>query len=401
MQSMKPNILFIVPADYDELREKGVEGLILERDENGFFGKVLTVHPVSRRTRSLTLNDQHEVRELGLDLIPGARSYKVLRVVQYPVQLIRVILEVVRLLKASRISLIRANDPFWMGFFALVGSYMTGIPYCVSIHADYDQRMRLDRTISMSTVFGSYKLAKLLSGYVMRRASMILPIRESLRPFVLRAGVDDSRIRVIPHGIDLDFFRQPVRGAARSRFSIADGKKIISFVGRLSRENYIYDVLEIARRLSARRSDFILVVAGGGKEESKVRALVGGDPELRRHVLLTGFQSQQVCRDLRVDSFVSLCLMAGYSLIEACAAGRPVVAYDVEWHHELVKNEFSGFLVAERNVAGAVDAIDRLMANGDRAMNMGENAKQLAFSKHDIAITSAIKVSCYREILAT
>tara|TARA_Y100001960_G_C13895202_1_gene458071 strand:+ start:276 stop:425 length:150 start_codon:yes stop_codon:yes gene_type:complete len=41
---MKPSILFIVPATYEALKNKGVENLILERDENGFFEKVITLH---------------------------------------------------------------------------------------------------------------------------------------------------------------------------------------------------------------------------------------------------------------------------------------------------------------------------------------------------------------------
>ena len=39
---MKPSILFIVPATYEALKNKGVENTILERDENGFFKKETT-----------------------------------------------------------------------------------------------------------------------------------------------------------------------------------------------------------------------------------------------------------------------------------------------------------------------------------------------------------------------
>jgi len=42
--------------------------------------------------------------------------------------------------------------------------------------------------------------------------------------------------------------------------------------------------------------------------------------------------------------------MGGFSLIEAYAAGRPVVSYDVEWHSELVKNNETGFLIPESMV---------------------------------------------------
>ena len=71
---MKPSILFIVPATYEALKIKGVENTILERDENGFFEKVITLHPFSNKTYFLKLNDCHEVYEIGFYLLPGLKN---------------------------------------------------------------------------------------------------------------------------------------------------------------------------------------------------------------------------------------------------------------------------------------------------------------------------------------
>jgi len=51
-------------------------------------------------------------------------------------------------------------------------------------------------------------------------------------------------------------------------------------------------------------------------------------------------------------------LWGGFSLIEAGAAGNPMIAYDVEWHYELVENHVTGFLVTENNI----DMISNLSA---------------------------------------
>ena len=80
---MKPSILFIVPAEYEALRVKSVEHMILERDEKGFFNKVITVHPVCSKTRSIILNDSHEVYEIGLDMIPGSEKVRLLKFYQF------------------------------------------------------------------------------------------------------------------------------------------------------------------------------------------------------------------------------------------------------------------------------------------------------------------------------
>ena len=81
---MKPSILFIVPAEYEALKEKGVDSMILERDEDGFFGKVITLHPCCSKTRSISLNECHEIYEVGFDLIPGSKHWRLLMYAQYP-----------------------------------------------------------------------------------------------------------------------------------------------------------------------------------------------------------------------------------------------------------------------------------------------------------------------------
>lgn len=398
---MKPAILFIVPADYDGLKAKGVDKMILERDEFGFFGKVVTVHPFCGTTRSIVLNECHEVHEIGFDFVPGGGRYRLLKYVQLPFHFFRIVWITVRLAKKYRINLIRANDPFWIGLFGYIGSRICNIPYCVSIHADYDKVMELDKSISTTKVFGSYKLAKRLERFVISKAAMIMPIRETLGIKAAANGATAEKIRLIPHGIDLSLFDLPPSNDIHHRFGIDPDRKIISFVGRLSRENYVDDVLKIAGKLGRRRVDFVVVMVGDGKEGERIREEVTADPLLAMHVLLPGFQPREFCIDLRRASDVSLCLMAGFSLIEACAAAHPVVSYDVAWHSELVKNHETGFLIKERDVDAAVEALDWLLSHPAESDAMGQRAKQLAFERHDLAKTSATKVRWYSELLPT
>ena len=89
----------------------------------------------------------------------------------------------------------------------------------------------------------------------------------------------------------------------------------------------------------------------------------------------------------------------GFSLIEACAAGRPVVSYDVEWHSELVKSNETGFLLKEHDIDAVVEALDWLLEHPSESDAMGERAKTMAFERHDLKNTSAVKVGVYSELL--
>ena len=396
---MRPSILFIVPDQYEALRIKGVDKMILERDESGFFDKVITVHPFCPRTRSVLLNERHEIYEIGFDLLPGASRFSLLRYVQYPLHFFRIIWNVIGLIKKHQIRLIRSNDPYWMGLFGYLGSRICNVPFCVSIHSDYEKRMEMDKNISIIKVFGSYKLAKRLARFIFSQASRVMPIRKTLGEKAVENGAVPEKIRVIPHGIDLTPFTLPPQHDIHSHFGLDASKKIISFVGRLSEDNYVYDVLAVVKKLSLKRKDFVVVMAGGGKEEGRVKADVLSDPILKNHIVLTGFQPRDICFDLRRASKVGLCLMSGYSLIEACAATRPIVSYDVEWHSELVKNGETGFLIKERDIGGVVDSLDWLLDHPDESNVMGQKAKTLVFEHHDLKNSSAIKIRWYSEIM--
>jgi glycosyltransferase involved in cell wall biosynthesis len=286
-----------------------------------------------------------------------------------------------------------------MGLLGYIVSRVRHIPFCVSIHADYEKRHELSGGGATYTFFGLRGPARMLSRFVLSRASLIMPIRRSLGEWAVANGARNESVRVIPHGLHMEPFAQAPDPDLRARLGLAADKSIVSFVGRPSRENYIYEVLETARLLAAKRRDFLLVLAGGGDEEECVREQIRGDDLLRSAVVALGFQPRTDCIQLRMISAVSLCPMGGFSLIEACAAGSPVVSYDVEWHAELVQPGNTGFLVREHDVAGMAQAVEFCLDNPQKARTLGANARRLAWERHDIRNASAAKRSAYAELL--
>ncbi len=368
---MKPRILFLAFADYSWLEEKGVASKIMERDEGGFFEKVISVHPASLTTRTIKLNDVHAVYDYGLDMLPEAKKYRWMLYLQAPFQLVRVIYNVVCLVKNKKINIIRATDPFWSGFIALIVSLATRIPYCVSIHADYDKRDKLQKSGMATTVYGSQRLGRFLARMSLSNANLVMPIRVSLGDWAVKYGAKANKIHYIPHGVDLSLFSGPPTKDIYRLLGISEEKKIISFVGRLVRENYVDDVLKLAAKLASRRDDCIIVMAGGGSEEKNLAREINTNPSLANIIKLVGFLPYETVVDLRKASYLSLCLMGGYSLIEACAAQRPVISYDVEWHHELAITQRTGFLVRENDIAELEKATSYLLDNPYEADKMG------------------------------
>lgn len=397
---MKPRILFLIPSDYASLKKKGVLHMIFERDEFGFFESVTTVHPITPKTQVIKLNDTHTVYEFGFDALLGACKSRALKRILAPVYLPWLILRIHRLIKQEKINLIRATDPYVMGMLAWILSRMNKrLKFCISLHADYDKLFELDGARGGVTILGSRWLAKMLERFVLSHAPMVLPIRDTLADYAIRSGANPETIRVIPHGIDLTPFRNTLPANARVSFGIGADIKMLGFAGRISNENYLDDMLTMVKGLAKKRSDFVLLIAGGGNEDQRLKSEVETNSILQRHIRLLGFLSRERVIALRRVADVNICLMAGFSLIEACAAAHPVVSYDVEWHHELVRNSETGYLLPEHNVDALVDAVNTLLEQPDAARKMGNRAQELAFERHDVGVTSAIKVCCYRELL--
>lgn len=386
-------LLLVAPTEYDASVAKGVERLLHDFDEKGFFGKVEMVFPFTRHNRVLELAPRLAIHEFG---VPGP---SVLRQVLGPLHVLRVILATARLARRPEIAVVRATDPCLSGLVALAAARLAGKPVCVSIHADFDKRHDLDAQSGAPRVLGSRALAIRIEQLVLRRADMVLPIRPSLVPYAERRGARPERVHVIPHGSDLSDFTSAADLSRLAGLDLPAGAKLVSFVGRLSRENYVDDVLEAARRLAGRYDDVVVAIAGGGGEEARLKTVVAQDPVLARVVRFLGFLPRPVVAELRKASAVALCPMGGFSLIEACAAGAPVIAYDAEWHRELVVDGETGYLVPEGDAAGLADAVGRLLDDPEAARRMGQAARALAVARHDLDVAVETKRRVYRELI--
>jgi len=355
---------------------------------NTFFDKIILYWFPGEKNRKIFPSGNFEVNECKylkyIPLISGLFCF------------IKILVSTLR----EKISLIRSYDPFIAGVMGYAVSKLTGIPFCVSIHSDYDKRYQLNKGLSGATLFGSHRLANLAARLVLSNADAVLPIRESLSDYAIHHGARPDKIRVIPHGIDLSYFEKPPIENFKKSYNISPEKKLVLFAGRLSRENYVYDVVEIARLVLTKRNDIIFVLLGGGVEEKGLNEKIK-DFGLSDKFLLLGFQPHNTVLEFRKQADVNLVLMGGYSLIEACASGKPVISYDVEWHYELIKDGVSGFLIKEGNWQAVADRIELILSSEQTALNLGRSARKMAFEKHSSHNASLHKVKVYEWMLKT
>lgn len=392
----KKKILFFVPTIYAELEKKGVLWMIEDREERGYFDFVYTIHPFVSPTRTILISDKNVIIEYGADRYDRLGSLG-LKLTQYVLTLWSLISFSINLIRRENIAIVRSNGPYLTGLIGLACSKLTNIPFCISLHTDYDLMERIGTELAPGFL-GSRKLAKKLRRFVLSHTRMVMPIRDSLAHYAIKNGAKPESIRVIPHGIDPSPFLKSPDPKIRKGLGI-EGKKVVSFVGRLSKGNYSADAVEIASEVCRQRQDVAFLMVGDGRERAYLEGLIQ-NYGLNNNIKFLGFQPRTRVAQIRLISDVSLCLMAGLSLIEAAAAGTPLVSYDVDWHYELVRDSETGFLLPEGDIQGAANAVIRLLDNSELSKRLGENARRLAMERHSLENTSKVKIKWYEELIS-
>ena len=85
--------------------------------------------------------------------------------------------------------------------------------------------------------------------------------------------------------------------------------------------------------------------------------------------------------------------------MEAAIAAIPLLAYDIEWQYELIKNNETGFLLPEGDIEGMAEATIMLLDDPELAKRLGENARKLALERHSIDNVRRIIISVYEELI--
>ena len=207
----------------------------------------------------------------------------------------------------------------------------------------------------------------------------------------LGLGVRRDRISCIGNGVDAERFRPgPATGVLRDACGIGRDVPLIGFVGRLSHEKGPDLFVRAAAIALQRRPDAHAVLLGEGSMRETLGALaVELGIEGRLH--LTGVRADvDAClRDLTL--LVSSSRSEGTPLVimEAQAAGVPVVATHVGGTPEIVTMGESGVLVAPGDVDAIAGVVVALLARPDELVRLGATARRRMIERFSLAARNA------------
>ena len=344
----------------------GAEKVTAELAE-GLADRGFDVHVLARGTRATIVEDT--IRGVKIHRIP-ARGPK------YMAAAMTSILSLARL-KRLQPDLVHAHTLLSPSLIATAYKRIVRrVPLLVTIHrggaAPYGEVAR-----HQAKWTGRRRL-KLLGRELDRFLAVSVEIERELRTLpgvspkviLMENGVDPDKIKPLGH---------QERAGLRRSLEFPDGP-VVLFVGRLSPEKRVSLLLDIWPELRTQYPPATLCIIGDGPEADELKARAG-----------EGVQFAGIPRDVipylqAGDIFILPSVAEGMSIamLEAMAAGLPVVATDVGGASQVVTDKYNGFLIKPDDPDGTLDVLGRLLKDVTLRRSLGLSARQTVLDRFNM-----------------
>ena len=219
-----------------------------------------------------------------------------------------------------------------------------------------------------------------LERFAARAGDFIISVNDEHCSMAVELGIEGpERIRTIHNGIDVGAFAVPDRTAVRKHLGFGESQLLIGAVGRLApQKGYVY-LIQAFHLLSGLFPSARLVIVGTGPLANELNG------EAHRlgvadRVDFLGFRRDIPELLAAFDVYAQPSLWEGHSisLIEALAAGRAIVASDIDGNREVVDHGKTGLLVKPADPETLASGITKLLTDPALARQLAANARRAA-----------------------
>jgi glycosyltransferase involved in cell wall biosynthesis len=279
------------------------------------------------------------------------------------------------------------------GMLGRVAAKLAGVP--IVVHTYHGHVLRGYFSPAKTAVFRGIetRLAAL--------ADALVAVSDAVKDDLVRLGVARAeRIRVIPLGLELAHLACPLpRGELRREAGFAADAPLVGMVGRLVPIKDVPTFLRAARAVRESRPDVRFALVGDGEERPALERLateLGLDGALR----FAGWRSdlRPVYGDLDVVVNASLNEGTPVALIEAMAAGRPVVATRVGGTPDLLGGSARGRLVPPGDPDALARAVLETLDDAGSSAARSRAAREHVLARHSLERLVGDVDSLYREL---
>lgn len=275
----------------------------------------------------------------------------------------RIVYELYRLMKSRGIDVVHGSA-YHPGLFARLAGLWAGVPILINHEHSLGHRRVRHRE------FISHWLGKMTQAHI--------AVSQAVKDQVVSwYGLDPEKVRVIYNGVRPEFFEAGRwRRESRERLGLAPETRVIGVVSRLHMDKGFGVLLAALEGLKG-EFPFKLLVAGAGPHEEEIRGLVHRHG-LEDAVVFLGYRRDTPQLLGAMDVFVLPSIKEGFpnALLEAMAAGLPVVVSDYGPHLEAVEPGTSGLLFPPDDHEALGRALKAVLSQPEGAARLGAAAQR-------------------------
>lgn len=306
-----------------------------------------------------------------------------------------------------RPDVLHAHSPALCGMAAVRAGRALGLPVVYEIRAFWEDAAVGNGTGREGSA--KYWFTRQLENRAVAGADAVVTICEGLRDDLVARGVPGDKITIMPNGVDLALFGQPLdRDPALAAALGLGAGPVIGFLGSFYPYEGLDDLVAAMPAIVAAVPGTKLLLVGGGPAEAALRAQVEASPA-RASIVFTGRVPHH-----EVDRYYALAdvvcyprkamrlteLVTPLKPLEAMAQGKLVAASSVGGHRELIRDGVTGTLFAPDDPAALAAAMtDLLSRRGDWPARRAV-ASEFVRREHDWALNARRYRDVYQALIA-
>src|SRR2546425_1164254 len=248
-------------------------------------------------------------------------------------------------------------------------------------------------------------MTKVLEGIVYRSVAGIVALTPRLQEHIASYGVPDSRIRLLPCGVDAALFSPGSKNAALlAGWNIGATDPVIIFMGTIYRFSGLDRVIAEFQKILRRHPQTKLLIVGWGEDEERLKRL-SIQHGVSANIVFTGLQPYSLLPDIIRSS--DICInpfelnaitrdILPNKLFQYLACGRPLVATRLPGTEPFLSGEDDGVLYT--SLQDFTDCLTELIADANRRIALGKNASSADQRKYDWRLVANNIVDLIREV---
>jgi glycosyltransferase involved in cell wall biosynthesis len=370
----------------DVMRARGAEHFVTHRDLDGYFDRVWNVHPLvgahpGSAPETAVGAPTVTVLSSAHTMIEGrVRRFAALRRLPYldfACAQVQLILMLDRIVDREGVGIVR-GDPYYHGLLAVLLARLNGARAELRIIGDHDAIYEATGVTAYPRLLPSRAVEQRVARFTLSRADSVVA-GPAHRAFALRNG---ARAECLTHLANAAMVNPIHLAEPVERERIADdwglrGRPVVMCVSRLERMKHPEDVVVSVAKARRRDPQIAAVIVGDGAMRDELGRLCA-ELGVERDIVFAGERDQRWIAGMLTQSTVVAAPIAGLLLLEAALSGTPIVAYDNDWHGELLRSPQEGLLVPYRDTDAMADAICALAGDPERAARVAAAARARA-----------------------